>query len=144
VSSAALQAVEYRYLLDSNAVSDLVRFPQGAVAKRIARVGEQAVCTSIVVACELRYGAEKKGSDRLTSQLEAVLDALPILPLEPGADRAYALIRATLERAGTPIGANDLLIAAHAKSLGLTLVTDNRREFDRVPGLMVRSWSASS
>jgi tRNA(fMet)-specific endonuclease VapC len=136
--------VEHRYLLDTNAVSDLVRFPQGAVAKRIARVGEQAVCTSIVVACELRYGAAKKGSDRLTSQLETVLGVLPILPLEAGADRAYALIRAALERAGTPIGANDLLIAAHAKSLGLALVTDNRREFDRVPGLLVRSWSASS
>lgn len=136
--------MEHRYLLDTNAVSDLVRFPQGAVAKRIARVGEQAVCTSIVVACELRYGAAKKGSNRLTAQLEAVLDVLPILPLEPGADRAYALIRAALERAGTPIGANDLLIAAHAKSLGLALVTDNRREFDRVPGLVVRSWSASS
>ena len=80
--------MEHRYLLDTNAVSDLVRFPQGAVAKRIARVGEQAVCTSIVVACELRYGAAKKGSVRLTSQLEAVLDVLPILPLEPGADRA--------------------------------------------------------
>ena len=136
--------MEHRYLLDTNAVSDLVRFPQGAVAKRIARVGEQAVCTSIVVACELRYGAAKKGSVRLTSQLEAVLDVLPILPLEPGADRAYALIRAALERAGTPIGANDLLIAAHAKSLGLALVTNNRREFDRVPGLAVRSWSASA
>lgn len=136
--------MEHRYLLDTNAVSDLVRFPQGAVAKRIARVGEQAVCTSIVVACELRYGAAKKGSSRLAAQLEAVLDVLPILPLEPGADTVYALIRAALERAGTPIGANDLLIAAHAKSLGLTLVTDNRREFDRVPGLTVRSWSASS
>lgn len=136
--------MEHRYLLDTNAVSDLVRFPQGAVAKRIARIGEPAVCTSIVVACELRYGAAKKASDKLTAQLEAVLDVLPILPLEPGADRAYALIRAALERAGTPIGANDLLIAAHARSLGLALVTGNRREFDRVPGLVVRSWSASS
>lgn len=139
----SVRDVQHRYLLDTNAVSDLVRFPQGAVAKRIARVGEQAVCTSIVVACELRYGAAKKGSPRLTSQLEAVLDVLPILSLEPGADKAYALIRAALERAGTPIGANDLLIAAHAKSLGLALVTDNLREFDRVPGLVVRSWSAS-
>jgi tRNA(fMet)-specific endonuclease VapC len=138
------QAVEYRYLLDTNAVSDLVRFPQGDVAKRIARVGEQAVCTSIVVACELRYGAVKKGSSRLTSQVEAVLGVLPVLPLEPGADSIYALMRTALERAGTPIGANDLLIAAHAKSLGLTLVTDNRREFDRVPGLTVKSWSASA
>lgn len=133
---------EHRYMLDTNAVSDLVRNPQGAVAKRIARAGEHTVCTSIVVACELRYGAVKKGSPRLSAQLEAVLEVLPVLALEPDADQVYASIRTGLERAGTPVGANDLLIAAHAKTLGLTLITDNRREFDRVPGLTVRSWGA--
>ena len=76
---------DYRYLLDTNIVSELLREPQGTVARRIARVGERRVCTSIVVACELRYGAQKKGSQRLSQQLEAILGALPVLALE--ADR---------------------------------------------------------
>lgn len=134
---------DYRYLLDTNALSDLVRTPQGSVAKRIARAGERTVCTSVVVACELRFGAEKKGSPRLAAQVAAILEALPVLPLEPGVDQVYAQLRAALERSGTPIGANDLLIAAHAKSLNLTLVSDNRREFERVPGLVVRNWTGA-
>ena len=78
-----------RYLLDTNVVSDLVRNPQGRVAERIRRVGEAQVCTSIIVAAELRYGAAKKGSSRLTSQLDAVLAALEVLPFEVPADTQY-------------------------------------------------------
>lgn len=133
----------HRYLLDTNIVSDLVRDPHGAVARHIARAGDDAVCTSIVVACELRYGAAKRGSPRLTAQLESILQALAVLPLEPDADRHYGEIRAHLERAGRPIGANDLLIAAHARAAGLQLVTRNRDEFSRVPGLRVTNWPAS-
>lgn len=130
----------FKYLLDTNIVSALVREPQGAVTRRIARVGEAKVCTSIVVACELRYGAAKKGTSRLTEQLEQVLSALPVLPPEPGVDRRYAELRAELERNGVPIGANDMLIAAHALALQLTLVTDNMSEFQRVKGLSVSNW----
>ena len=75
-----------RYLLDTNIVSDLVRQPQGRIAERIRKVGEAQVCTSIIVAAELRYGATKKGSQRLTAQLEAVLGALDVLPFEAPAD----------------------------------------------------------
>jgi len=132
--------VTHRYLLDTNIVSDLMRHPQGDVAKRIARVGEDAVCTSIVVACELRYGAAKKGSAPLTERVEQILSLLPILTLEPEADRAYGALRAQLEQAGTPIGANDLLIAAQALAQKLVLVTDNVREFERVPRLVVKNW----
>jgi len=132
----------HRYLLDSNVVSDLVSDPHGVVARRIARAGEASVCTSIVVACELRYGAAKKGSARLCAQLESILQALAVLPLEAGSDRHYGEIRAQLERAGRPIGANDLLIAAHARAAGLHLVTRNVGEFSRVPGLKVTSWPA--
>jgi len=103
-----------RYLLDTNTVSDLVRKPQGKVAEQVLKVGETKVCTSIVVAAELRYGAEKKQSPSLSAQLEAVLGALEILPFEKPADVSYGSIRAQLERAGKPIGANDLLIAAQA------------------------------
>jgi tRNA(fMet)-specific endonuclease VapC len=130
----------YRYLLDTNIVSELVRNPHGPVTRRIARVGEAKVCTSIIVACELRYGATKKGSARLTDQLDQILAVLPILPLEAEADRHYGDIRVELERRGTPIGPNDLLIAAQARALGLTLVTDNVRELARVSDLDVKNW----
>jgi tRNA(fMet)-specific endonuclease VapC len=128
------------YLLDTNMVSDLVRVPRGRVAQRVQAVGEANVCTSIVVAAELRYGAAKKGSARLTEQLEAVLGALNVLPLEEPADVTYGSIRTRLERAGQPIGANDLLIAAQTAALGHTLVTDNEREFARVQGLACENW----
>ena len=129
-----------RYLLDTNVVSDLVRNPQGRVAERIRKVGEAQVCTSIIVAAELRYGATKKGSPRLTTQLEAVLGALDVLPIETPADAAYGLIRTRLEQAGRPIGGNDLLIAAQAIALGSTIVTDKEGEFARIDGLPRENW----
>jgi tRNA(fMet)-specific endonuclease VapC len=129
-----------RYLLDTNIVSDLVRNPQGKIAEQILKVGETKVFTSIIVAAELRYGAEKKQSPRLSSQLEAVLGALGILPFEKPSDVSYGSIRAQLERAGKPIGANDLLIAAQALALGYTVVTDNEKEFSRVKELHIENW----
>jgi len=129
-------------LLDTDTVSDLVTRPQGKVAAAIAERGEATVCTSVVVAAELRFGAARKGSARLTRQLEAVLSALRILPFEEPADRRYAELRTHLERAGTPIGPNDMLIAAHALALGLVVVSGNGREFARVPGLAVENWLA--
>ncbi|MDR3475976.1 MAG: type II toxin-antitoxin system VapC family toxin [Devosia sp.] len=129
-----------RHLLDTNIVSDLVRRPQGRVAQRIADVGESAVCTSIIVAAELRFGAAKCGSEGLTDQLEQVLGALEILPFEEPADIVYGQIRAQLEAAGTPIDGNDLLIAAQALTLGHAVVTDNEREFGRVSDLTVINW----
>jgi tRNA(fMet)-specific endonuclease VapC len=129
-----------RYLLDTNILSDLIRNPQGPVAARIAEVGEGEVCTSIIVAAELRYGAAKRGSARLTKQLESVLAAVETLPFEAPAERVYGDLRAQLEAAGTPIGANDLLIAAHAVSLGHTIVTDNEREFARIDSLALENW----
>jgi tRNA(fMet)-specific endonuclease VapC len=128
------------YLLDTNIVSDLLRHPQGRVAERIQQVGEATVRTSIIVAAELRFGAHKLGSPRLTERLEAVLGALEIAPFEAPADALYGQIRAQLEQAGTMIGGNDLLIAAHALVLGDTVITDNVREFRRVDGLQVENW----
>jgi tRNA(fMet)-specific endonuclease VapC len=129
-----------RYLLDTNIVSDVVRNPQGRVTQRIRRVGEAQVCTSIIVAAELRYGSAKKGSPRLAAQLAAVLSALEVLPLEAPADLTYGLLRARLERSGKLISANELLIAAQVLALGHVLVTDNEREFDRVEGLRHENW----
>jgi tRNA(fMet)-specific endonuclease VapC len=135
-----MSAVATRYLLDTNILSDLIRNPQGPVAARIAHAGEDQVCTSLIVASELRFGAAKRGSERLSRQLEMVLAVIDVLPLQSPADRHYADLRRILERAGTPIGPNDMLIAAHALSIAATLVTANVREFRRVPGLAVENW----
>lgn len=131
-----------RYLLDTNIISDLIRNPQGRVTGRIRDVGEAQVATSIVVAAELRYGAAKKGSARLTAQIEAVLGAMEVLPFEEPADRAYGALRARLEQKGHVIGGNDLLIAAQAVSLGFTLVTANEREFAKLKDLRCENWLA--
>jgi tRNA(fMet)-specific endonuclease VapC len=129
-----------RFLLDTNIVSDLVRHPRGKIFDRISEVGEEDVCTSIVVTAELRYGVTKKNSSQLTAQLEAVLGAIEVLALEAPVDAVYGVIRVGLERIGQPIGANDLLIAAHAMASDLTLVTDNEREFLRIDDLRVENW----
>lgn len=128
------------YLLDTSILSDLVRQPQGVVAQRIADVGEANVLTSVIVACELRYGAAKRGSRRLTRQVEAILGAMAIRPLESDVEKIYASIRVALEKKGTPIGAHDMLIAAHARALDAVCVTDNVAEFKRVPALKIENW----
>lgn len=129
-----------RYLLDTNILSDLVRKPQGTVAAAIQRVGEKSVCTSIVVAAELRFGAAKSKSKRLARQIDQILAALEVLPLGEPTDRHYAKVRWHLEKRGQAIGPNDLLIAAEALAEDCTLVTANEREFSRVPSLKVENW----
>jgi tRNA(fMet)-specific endonuclease VapC len=131
---------EPAWMLDTNTLSDLIRNPRGALVQRLSNTEHDAVCTSIVVACELRFGAKRKGSDVLTLRVEQLLASLTVLALDAPADQHYADIRAGLERAGTPIGGHDLFIAAHARSRGMALVTHNLREFERVPGLRVEDW----
>lgn len=133
-----------RYLLDTNILSDLVRHPQGKVAQMIAARGEAAVCTSIIVAAELRFGAAKRDAPRLTNQVESILAVMEVLPLDAPADRAYAGLRLALEQSGLPIGPNDMLIAAQALANACTLVTANVGEFSRVAGLSVENWLADS
>ena len=132
------------YLLDTNIVSHLARNPNGPVQQRIATVyaahGPQAIAISFIVASELRFGLAKCESHRLKHNVESILQELVILPMEPPIDLHYADIRLTLERAGTPIGPNDLFIAAHARAFNAVCVTDNIREFSRVPGLVVENW----
>ena len=129
-----------RYLLDTNIVSDLVRNPQGRAAQRVTLAGDFNVCTSIVVATELWYGAIKKDSPRLIKQLELVLGVMEVMPIALPVDREYGRLRARLERDGQPIGGNDLLIAAQSIVLGLTLITDNQREFSRIAELPCENW----
>lgn len=129
-----------RYLLDTNILSDLIRRPQGVISEAIRRVGEESVCTSIVVAAELRFGALRRGSARLQERVDVILGTIEVLPFEEPADRHYAELREQFESRGTPIGPNDMLIAAHALSSGLTVVTANESEFARVPRLAVENW----
>jgi tRNA(fMet)-specific endonuclease VapC len=131
-----------RYLLDTNILSDLLKNPQGKAAKRIAEVGEDNVCTSIIVAAELRYGCARSGSRRLIEAVEELLSEIDILPFDVPADATYGMIRSALEASGTPIGGNDLLISAHAQAIAATIVTANEGEFKRVRGLKVENWLA--
>jgi tRNA(fMet)-specific endonuclease VapC len=129
-------------MLDTNVISDLIKNPKGKAAKRIARVGENNICTSIIVAAELRYGCARKGSERLLKSVEDLLAEIDVLPFESPADVEYGNIRSELENAGKPIGANDFLIAAHATAVNATIVTANVDEFKRVRGLKVENWLA--
>jgi tRNA(fMet)-specific endonuclease VapC len=127
-------------MLDTNIISDMIRNPFGLIAQRIEKFGHRDICTSIIVAAELRYGSAKKGSPKLLARVEGVLETIPVLALDVPVDGEYGGIRAELEAAGQTIGLNDLLIAAHAYTLDLTLVTDNTREFKRIRGLSVENW----
>lgn len=129
-----------RYLLDTNIVSDLIRNPEGRVRHRIQRVGEGQICTSIIVAAELRYGAAKAESTALGVRVEGVLGRIEVAPFDRPAGAIYARIRRSLQQTGQPIGSNDLLIAAHALALGCTVVTDNEREFGRIRELPRENW----
>lgn len=131
-----------RYLLDTNILADLIKNPAGRVKERIAEVGDANVCTSIIVACELRFGARKKNAPLLTARIERLLQAIEVLPFDGDVDRAYAEVRAMLETAGRPSGANDLLIAAHAVNEDCILVTNNVSEFAQIAGLLVENWLA--
>jgi tRNA(fMet)-specific endonuclease VapC len=130
-------------LLDTNILSDLIRRPGGQAARRLTEVGDADVVTSVIVAGELRYGAIKKGSPRLTERVEAVLAEIDVVHLDDATAIAYGAIRATLERSGRIIGQNDLWIAAQAKTLGAIIVTDNVGEFERVESLVVENWLES-
>jgi len=131
-----------RYMLDTNIISDLIRNPQGRAAKRIAKAGEDNICTSIIVAAELRYGCAKSSSKRLLKAVEDLLGEIGVLPFDVPADAEYGGIRSELETAGKPIGSNDLLIAAHAYTIDATIVTANTAEFKRIRGLKVENWLA--
>ncbi|MEP6566035.1 MAG: type II toxin-antitoxin system VapC family toxin [Mesorhizobium sp.] len=131
-----------RFMLDTNIISDMIRNPAGKAASAMARKGDAAVCTSIVVASELRYGCARKGSAKLLKKVEELLAEIPVLPLDVPVDTEYGALRAGLEAAGRTIGHNDLFIAAHACALGSTLVTANTGEFSRIEGLKVENWLA--
>ena len=132
----------HRYLLDANIISSMVRQPTGPVYQRLLQIGFETVCTSIIVAAEIHVGLAKKRSETLSNTVISILSHFDVLGIDAPAELHYAEIRLELARIGRPIGSNDLLIAAHARSLNLTLVSNNTREFERVPGLKLEDWLA--
>lgn len=128
-----------RFMLDTNIISDMIKNPRGIAARR-ARTTQRQLCTSIIVAAELRYGCAKKSSSKLLRKVEDILGEIDVFALDVPTDTNYGRIRSELEAAGQSIGANDLLIAAHACSLDLTLVTANVQEFSRIRGLKLENW----
>ncbi|CAA6817013.1 MAG: VapC toxin protein [uncultured Thiotrichaceae bacterium] len=128
------------YLLDTNILSTLVKDPQGHAALRVREVGADKIYTSIIVASEMQFGIRKKASAQLTRRVERLLESIQILNYDSPADVHYGEIRHFLQKTGKIIGPNDLLIAAHALSENLIMVTDNVSEFSRVPTLKVENW----
>jgi tRNA(fMet)-specific endonuclease VapC len=128
-------------MLDTNIVSELIRNPARRAAQRAMAVAD-SVCVSVIVAAELRYCCARNGSLRLQGGVEAFLSEVPVLPFDVPAYGQYGSIRTELAAAGRLIGSNDLLITAHACTLGATVVTANVGEFQHVRGLKVENWLA--
>jgi tRNA(fMet)-specific endonuclease VapC len=131
------------YLLDTNIISQLMRQPAGAAMQRVGallkRDSPSQICTSVLVQCELLFGVHRTASARLLQRYEEAMNFITVMPLDTAVAEPYATLRSQLERAGTPIGPHDTLIAAHALALGATLVTADA-EFTRVPGLRIENW----
>ena len=129
-------------MLDTNIVVYAKNARPEAVAARLSAYDPADLCVSAITLAELEYGVfNSSNPERNQLALTLFLANLEIVPFGDDAAVEYGKIRAQLKRDGTPIGANDLLIAAHAKSLGMTLVTNNTREFARVEGLLLEDWA---
>ncbi|MFN8095042.1 MAG: type II toxin-antitoxin system VapC family toxin [Vicinamibacteria bacterium] len=130
-----------RYLLDTNVVSFHIRGSSAALQGRLRRIKAASVALSVVTEMEIRFGLARNPGLRIAPLVEQFLDAMTILPLDSDVARAYGRIRSELETEGRPIGPLDTMIAAHAVSVGATLVTNDVREFRRVRGLRVADWT---
>ena len=134
-----------RYLLDTNICIDIARERPPQVRQRFEELAPGEAAISVITWGELRYGAEKSAHrESVVQSLDEFAALVPVQPLPKTAGQGYGVLRAALEASGTPIGNNDLWIAAHALAAGLTLITNNEREFRRVQELKVENWVASS
>ena len=130
-----------RYLLDTNICIYIAKQRPPSVAQRFAQLAVGSVGMSLITLGELRYGAEKSSQRaHALDTLERLQALIPVIALNEAVGETYGAVRAHLERAGTPIGNNDLWIAAHALALKVTLVSNNTREFERVPRLKLDNW----
>jgi tRNA(fMet)-specific endonuclease VapC len=131
-----------RYMLDTDICSYVMKRSHDALLRRLQKVPVSDVCVSVVTKSELLYGVEVSPRRRQDeAALNAFLNYLEVLDFPDNASSHYAQIRAQLKKQGKMIGANDLFIAAHARSLGLTLVTHNTQEFRRVTRLAIEDWT---
>jgi tRNA(fMet)-specific endonuclease VapC len=133
-----------RRTLDTNICSYVLRRRPASMVERFAELDREDLWLSAIVAAELRFGAAKLASVRFSAAVEAWLAGFDVRPWPAEATQHYARIRASLERAGQTIGGMDLLIAAHAMAEDSVLVTNNAREFLRVPGLAVEEWDLNA
>jgi len=130
------------FLLDTNICIYIIKKHPAAVIQKVKQFSPSDLVVSTITVCELEYGASKSGNPEKNRQtLLRFLAPFEIQPFDQQAAFHYGEIRAHVEKLGKPIGAMDLLIAAHARSLSVTLVTNNLREFERVPGLRTENWS---
>ena len=131
-----------KYMLDTNIIAYAKNNRPESVLKRLMQYRPEDICISSITLAELEYGVYNSAKPEQNQfALMTFLAGIIVVPFDSDAAREYGVIRAGLKRKGTLIGANDLLIAAHAKSLGLTLVTNNTREFERVEGLKLENWA---
>jgi tRNA(fMet)-specific endonuclease VapC len=128
-----------RFMLDADTVSYAIRGEGGVVARLLERQPSE-ICLSSITWAELRFGVEAKRSEKLKRAIRSFVKDIAILPFDESAADRFAAVAAALARRGEPIGAFDTLVAAHALSLGLAVVTNNTRHFSRVPGLRLENW----
>lgn len=129
-----------RYLLDTNTASYVIKGNSPSVRERLSRLSRNEVAVSVVTEAELRFGAERlPRTARIRLGVDDFLETIEVLAWNSAAAKSYSLMRTALERSGTPMGSLDLMIAAHALSLGATLVTHDR-VFLRVKGLKTEDW----
>lgn len=127
------------YMLDTDMVSFALR-GQGQVANRLLHQRPSEICISSIALAELHYGAEMKRSRKLHRLIDTFVEALTIAPFDGAAADRFGAIAASLARHGTQIGGYDTLIGTHALTLGLTLVTNNARHFEKISGLKTENW----
>lgn len=129
-----------RFMLDTDTVSFALR-GRGSVAARLTEHKPSELCISVITLAELRFGAAKRKSRKIDAAVDAFLTGVEVLSFDDAAARRFGAIAASLSDAGEPIGQMDTLIAAHALSVGATLVTNNERHFSKVKGLKLENWA---
>lgn len=130
-----------KYMLDTNICIYIIKERPESVIKRFRSELKSEICISSITLAEMEYGAEKSQAfEKNQTAINHFIKPLTILPFDDSDAKEYGKIRAYLEKRGTPIGNMDMLIAAHARKEGLILVTNNTREFERVPDLKLENW----
>jgi tRNA(fMet)-specific endonuclease VapC len=130
-----------RYMLDTDMCSYIIKEHPESVHQRFQKLAMEQLCISVITYAELVYGVERSSSKRVNRPIiEDFARHLDVVDWDTDAADHYGVIRAELEAAGTPIGAMDMMISAHAKSLKAVLVTNNQKQFTKVKGLKIENW----